>query len=91
MNKNLKVIASLAEIDKLIGTHTGRRTFCTIQYNAKIPIQQIMKISSHKTEREFYKYIGVDEKENAELFRNAQSEKYAIDTKGLLKPKMRIA
>lgn len=91
MNKNLKVIAGFAEIDKLIGTHTGRRTFCTIQYNAKMPIQWIMKISSHKTEREFYKYIGVDEKENAELFRNAQSEKYAIDTKGLLKPKMRIA
>jgi len=56
---------------KLIKTHTARRTGCTLMYLAKdergnsmSPID-IMKISGHKTEREFLKYVKVGQEETA--------------------------
>lgn len=44
----------------LISSHTGRRTFCTNMYVAGVPIQAIMKVSGHKSEKEFLKYINKD-------------------------------
>jgi integrase len=49
----------------LIKTHTARRTGCTNMYLAGIPTLDIMKISGHKTEREFLKYIKVGKEETA--------------------------
>ncbi|HPR74190.1 MAG TPA: site-specific integrase [Bacteroidales bacterium] len=52
---------------KLIKTHTARRTGCTLMYLQKgIPVHDIMKISGHKTEREFLKYIRVSQEETAQ-------------------------
>jgi len=51
---------------KFISTHTGRRSFCTNAYNAKVPVQDIMVISGHKTERVFLNYIKVESNEKAE-------------------------
>jgi len=51
---------------KFISTHTARRSFCTNAYNAEIPIQDIMAISGHKSERVFLNYIKVDSLKNAE-------------------------
>lgn len=49
----------------LIKTHTARRTGCSLMYLAGIDTISIMKISSHKTEREFLKYIKIGKEENA--------------------------
>jgi hypothetical protein len=50
---------------KLICTHTARRSGCTNMYLAGIPIIDIRKISGHKTETEFLKYIRVGKEETA--------------------------
>ncbi|MQY80258.1 MAG: tyrosine-type recombinase/integrase [Bacteroidetes bacterium] len=52
---------------ELIKTHTARRTGCTLMYKAGIPVIDIMKISGHKTEREFLKYIRISKEETAIL------------------------
>lgn len=73
-NKGLKTIAERAGISKEITSHTGRKTFCTTQYRKGTPTTWIMKISGHKTLKEFEKYIGVDGEENAELVRRNDSD-----------------
>ncbi len=49
----------------LVVTHTARRSGCTNMYLAGIPSIDIMKISGHKTESEFLKYIRVSKEETA--------------------------
>lgn len=51
---------------KLIKTHTARRSGCTNMYLAGIPTLDIMKLSGHKTEKEFLKYINITKKQTAE-------------------------
>jgi hypothetical protein len=60
----LKVKTEVKKCD-LIVTHTARRSGCTNMYLAGIPTIAIMKISGHKTEREFLKYIKVSKEETA--------------------------
>lgn len=50
---------------KFICTHTGRRSFCTNAHYSGMPVQDIMAISGHKTEKVFYNYIKVDLLDNA--------------------------
>lgn len=73
-NENLKEIAKKAKIKKPISSHSGRKSFCTIQYRKGVPVPWIMKISGHRTEKEFYRYIGVDGTENADLVRKQNAE-----------------
>jgi integrase len=42
---------------ELIASHTCRRSFCTNEYLKGTPTLFIMKISGHRTERNFLKYI----------------------------------
>jgi len=49
----------------LISSHTCRRSFCTNQFNRGMPTLLIRKISGHKTESAFLRYIKVDEEEAA--------------------------
>jgi integrase len=49
----------------LIVSHSARRSFCTNAYLSKMPVIDIMSISGHSTEREFYKYIKVTQQERA--------------------------
>jgi hypothetical protein len=51
--------------NELIKTHSARRSGCTNMYLAGIQPIDIMKISGHKTEREFLKYIKVSKEETA--------------------------
>ncbi|WAC00966.1 site-specific integrase [Lacinutrix neustonica] len=51
---------------KLVSTHTARRSFATNLYLAQVPTISIMKITGHKTEQSFLKYIRVTQKENAD-------------------------
>jgi integrase len=50
----------------LIKTHTARRSGATNMYLAGIPTIDIMKITGHKTESEFLKYIKVGKEETAD-------------------------
>ena len=55
---------------ELIKTHTARRTGATLMFLAGIAPISIMKITGHKTEREFLKYIRVTKEENETLLMN---------------------
>lgn len=50
---------------ELISSHTCRRSFCTNQFNRGMPTLLIRKISGHKTESAFLRYIKIDEEEAA--------------------------
>lgn len=52
---------------ELVTVHTARRTFATLAYKAGLPANSIMKITGHRTERAFQKYIKLSNKEHAEL------------------------
>jgi site-specific recombinase XerD len=52
---------------ELITTHTARRSAATNMFKAGIPSISIMKVTGHKTESVFLKYINVSERENAML------------------------
>jgi integrase len=42
-----------------ITSHTCRRSFCTNEFLAGTPVELIMKISCHKSLRDFYRYIKI--------------------------------
>lgn len=46
-----------------ITTHTCRRSFCTNEFLAGTPPELIMKISGHKSLKDFYKYIRITPEE----------------------------
>lgn len=50
----------------LIKTHTARRSGATNMYLAGIPTIDIMKLTGHKTEKEFLKYIKVTKEQTAD-------------------------
>ena len=49
----------------LITTHTARRSFATNAYLADVPSISIMKITGHRTESSFMKYIRISQEDNA--------------------------
>jgi hypothetical protein len=50
---------------KLVSSHTARRSGISNLYNAGVPSLFIMKLSAHRTEREFMKYLRLTEDEIA--------------------------
>jgi integrase len=50
---------------ELITVHTARRSFATNAYLNDIPSISIMKITGHRTEKAFLKYIKITQEENA--------------------------
>ena len=50
---------------KLITVHTARRSFATNAFLNDIPSISIMKITGHRTERAFLKYIKISQDDNA--------------------------
>jgi len=70
VNRYIKIVCKKAGISSekaiKVTSHTARRSACTNMYNARIPIGKIMKISGHKTESEFKKYIRVTDDEVTE-------------------------
>lgn len=55
---------------ELISSHTARRTAATNMYKCGIPSISIMKITGHRTESNFLKYIRLSKEENAEALAN---------------------
>jgi len=50
---------------EMITVHTARRSFATNAFVMNIPSISIMKITGHKTEKSFLKYIKISQSENA--------------------------
>jgi integrase len=63
--EGLKVSKNVPKYN-LITTHTARRSFATNLYKNGFPSIAIMKITGHKTEKSFMKYIKVSHEENAQ-------------------------
>lgn len=60
---------------ELVASHTARRSACTNMYYKGIPTIAIMKISGHKKESTFMKYIKVTAQENADYIAENYAEK----------------
>lgn len=52
---------------ELITTHTARRSFASNLYLDGVPAITIMKITGHKTEKSFMRYIKITPNENAKI------------------------
>lgn len=58
-------VAQSTEKYNLVTSHTARRSFATNAFLADMPSISIMKITGHKTESAFMKYIKMSAKDNA--------------------------
>lgn len=52
---------------ELVTTHTARRSFASNQYRSGFPAQSLMRITGHKTEKAFLRYIRLSDKEHARM------------------------
>ena len=55
---------------ELVTVHTARRSFATNAYLAGVPSISIMKITGHRSEKSFLKYIKITPEQNADLMAN---------------------
>ncbi len=60
-----KVVEVARAKHNLVTVHTARRSFASNMFMADFPTLSIMKITGHKTERAFLKYIRISQEENA--------------------------
>jgi hypothetical protein len=58
-----------------ITSQTARRSFCTNEFLAGIPVELIMKISGHKRTKDFYKYIRITPEEAANKIKELWMER----------------
>jgi hypothetical protein len=62
-----------------ITSHTCRRSFCTNEFLAGTPAELIMKISGHKSLRDFYKYIRISPEEAGQKIREIWQQRGDIE------------
>jgi site-specific recombinase XerD len=67
--KGNKDIVSIKPKYLWITSHTCRRSFCTNEFLSGTPAELIMKISGHKSLRDFYKYIRITPEEAGQKIR----------------------
>lgn len=68
-NRGGKVVETVRRKYELVSSHTARRSFATNAYKAGIPSIAIMKITGHRRESTFMRYIRISESENAEMLK----------------------
>jgi integrase len=76
-----------------VSSHTCRRSFCTNELLAGTPVELIMKISGHKSVKDFYKYIRITPEEAALLIKeiwNKREESIKINKKGFPRRKIQL-
>jgi site-specific recombinase XerD len=63
LNKYIKEVCEIVGIENYnaVSSHTARRSFATNAVIQGLDISMIMKITGHKTEKEFRKYIKMDD------------------------------
>jgi integrase len=62
-----KCVETISEKWELVTPHTARRSFATNMYKRGLPSIMIMKITGHKSEKNFLRYIRVSAEENCEM------------------------
>lgn len=82
LNEHLKDLIKLTSFKDDIGikgpkwkevtTHTARRSFATNAFLSGVPTLSIMKITGHRTEKEFLKYIAISGEVNAKVIADHQ-------------------
>lgn len=63
-----QVIVKQKKAYELIGTHTGRRTFINNMLLKKYPSYLIMKVTGHRSESAFKRYVNISQEEASEIF-----------------------
>lgn len=63
--KGGEVVYRIAKKYELISAHTARRSFATNAYLANVPTIAIMRITGHRTEEAFMKYLRIASESNA--------------------------
>lgn len=53
--------------NKMVSSHTGRRTYATNMFRAGVPVILIMAVTGHKTEAAFLKYIRATNEDKARM------------------------
>jgi integrase len=67
-------------LHNLVTTHSARRSFATNMYrHYNLPPTTIMKVTGHKSEAVFLKYIRMTPEENAQLILEAVNKRYESD------------
>ena len=61
-----------------ITSHTCRRSFCTNEFLAGTPVELIMKISGHKSLKDFYRYIKIAPEQAGQRIREIWQERGEI-------------
>ena len=61
-----KIVRQVKRKYEMVSSHTARRSFATNAYLAGIPIARIMMLTGHQSETSFFKYIKIQNTENAE-------------------------
>lgn len=80
--QHLDALARAAGIGKHLTSHTARRTFCTLQEAASVPRGIIMRITGHRTEKDYLRYTGITYKVNADMMRRANPAMFEIKKSG---------
>lgn len=52
-----------------ISSHTARRSFATNEYKAGMPIATLMRVTGHRTEQSFFKYLKITQDEHAKIMK----------------------
>ncbi len=71
-----------AEKWEKLTTHVCRRSFATNFYRDNVPINVLMKITGHATERQFMQYIAIDGKMNALHFADLRKDETHLKVAG---------
>lgn len=64
------------ELWECISSHTARRSFCTNTFLSGFPVHDLMKISGHRTEKAFNKYIKVSKESAAKRLAEHQKKNW---------------
>ncbi|WP_298707364.1 phage integrase SAM-like domain-containing protein [Chitinophaga sp.] len=70
-----------------VTSHTCRRSFCTNEFLAGTPVELIMRISGHKSLRDFYRYIRITPEEAGRKIREIWEKRGEIDKLSLVNTK----
>lgn len=70
ITKGGKLVKEVKMKYELISSHTARRSFATNLFIADVPSITIMKITGHRTEKSFLRYIRISQEENANKLLN---------------------
>ncbi len=77
-NKGQMRVKTFVEKYELITTHTARRSFATNLYLQGFPTISIMKITGHRTEKAFMRYLKISQEQNAQLLSKFWNEKFNL-------------